>query len=530
MDYLIYIFMKRIWFFLIGLGCIPMFCEPAFSATPRELKELDRYVESKKDYDAKKSRRIEALKAETRLVENDERLFESYMELGREFTLFRADSAIIYYNKAIQAAERTGDTLKSLRARMKKVRPEMIAGFYAEAHDEFRLLGHSYIPDSLQSEFFECGYRIYSFALNSLEEGSQFYDTYYKNTEEYRQKWISSLPEGSVTRRLYEVEQATWDGKNMAAKVVLGDLLSELKTDTNEFALASAFLAKILKAEGKDEESMKYYALSAISDIQCSVKENQSIYDLSMMLYATGDIDRAYRYIFSSIEDAAFCNAQLRVYNASAIFPMIESAQREEIEAHERMLMSYILISCVLLVGLVITVLFLVKQMKRLTVARQTLKHANMTKDEYMGQFLELCSIYMKRLDSFTKTVNRKLTSGQVDDLIKMMKSSKFSEEQHGKFYGEFDNAFLKIYTTFVADLNALLRPEERIIIDEPGVLTTELRIYALLRLGIEDSSKIAEFLRYSVNTIYTYRNRMKNRAINRETFEADVMKIGVIE
>ena len=147
-----------------------------------------------------------------------------------------------------------------------------------------------------------------------------------------------------------------------------------------------------------------------------------------------------------------------------------------------------------------------------------------------MGQFLELCSIYMKRLDSFTKLVNRKLVSGQVDDLVKMMKSQKFSDEQHSTFYKEFDNAFLKIYTTFVDDVNALLRPEERFEIETPGSLNTELRIYALLRLGIVDSSKIAEFLRYSVNTIYAYRNKMKNRAIDRDSFEKNVMKIGIID
>ena len=270
--------------------------------------------------------------------------------------------------------------------------------------------------------------------------------------------------------------------------------------------------------------------MSAISDIQCAVKENQSLYDLSMLLYEQGDIDRAYRYIFSSLEDAAFCNAQTRVYNASGMLPVIEASQRAEVEAHERMLLSYIFICCILLLGLGVTVFLLMKQMKKLSAARQKLKEANMTKDEYMGQFLDLCSIYMKRLDSFTKMVNRKLSSGQVDDLVKTIKSQKFSDEQHGKFYNEFDNAFLKIYTTFVDEINALLRPEERFELENPNSLTAELRIYALLRLGIVDSSKIAEFLRYSVNTIYAYRNKMKNKAINRDTFEADVMKIGHIE
>lgn len=522
--------MWRTFSFFIFIFCILMSSGPSAAASVAELDSLDSYIKGRAVYDTHKYGRISGVKSRLgRAVSGDER-FGCYMELGDEYTLFKADSAIYYYNRAVAAAAESGDTVKELFAQMKKVRPEMIAGFYAEAHDEFRRLGQIAIPEDLLPDFYECGYRIYSFAFNMLEEGSEYYDVYYRNTEVYRKKWIASLPDGSVKKRIYEAEQAMWDGKTMAAKVIAGDLLSDLDGSTNEYALAAAFLAKIYKAEGKNQESMKYYALSAISDIRCAVKENQSIYELSMLLYREGDIDRAYRYIFTSIEDAAFCNAQMRVYNASAMFTVIENAQREKQLSHERMLMTYILIACILLAGLIISVLLLVKQMKKLTVARQKLKEANMTKDEYMGQFLDLCSIYMKRLDSFTKMVGRKLTSGQVDDLLKMLKSSRFSDEQHGNFYKEFDNAFLKIYTTFVDDVNALLRPEERIEIETPGSLTAELRIYALFRLGMEDSSKIAEFLRYSVNTIYTYRNKMKNKAIDRENFEEDVMKIGVID
>lgn len=515
------------------LLAVAALCGPLSSvaADSEEILRLDSLIGKKADYDKLKYTRIGELKKGLSRAASGKERFGCYMEIGEEFTLFKADSAISYYNKAIAEARLRGDTVDVLYARIKKVRPVMISGFYAEAHDELRVLQRSGMPPQLLPDFYECGYRIYSFALNSLEESSQFYGRYSENVNRYRTLWIASLPDTSRIRQLYEAEQAIWDKKTMTAKVILGNLLSSgLREDSNEYALATAFMGKIFKMEGDREECMRYLAMSSISDIRCSVKENQSIYELSMMLYGSGDIARAYRYIFSSIEDAAFCNAQMRMFKASSVLPVMESAQREAQLSHERMLMSYILISCLLLVGLVAAVLFLVKQMKRLTTVRAKLKEANMAKDEYMGQFLELCSIYMKRLDSFTKTVSRKLSLGQGDDLMKMIKSQKFSDEQHGRFYQEFDNAFLKIYTTFVADVNALLRPEERYVIDSPSALNTELRIYALYRLGIEDSSKIAEFLRYSVNTIYTYRNKVRNKAINRDTFEHDVMKIGVID
>ena len=136
----------------------------------------------------------------------------------------------------------------------------------------------------------------------------------------------------------------------------------------------------------------------------------------------------------------------------------------------------------------------------------------------------------MDRLDNFCKVVVRKITAGQAEELVKLTKSSKFAEDQHKLFYENFDSAFLHIYPTFVDDFNALLQPEERIEVKELGKLTMELRIFAFLRLGIEDSNKIASFLRYSVNTIYSYRNKIRNKAINRDTFDEDVKKIGMVK
>ena len=501
------------------------------SANLPEIQRLDEMIAKKTTFDKAKYARIDSLKTILNRSGSDNSVRLVCLEkLGDEFMLFKADSAIYYYTQAVVVADSLGDPGKSLQLKLKQLRPEMIVGFYSEVSSEYNSIDFNQLPDSLHSAYYECGYRIYSFALNSINRGSIYYNHYYNTTDQMRKKWIASLPEESMTRRLYEAEQALWDKKNVSAKLVLGDLLSELPETSNEYAIAAGLLATILNAEGKKEGSMKFYALSAISDLQCSVKENQSMYELSMLLYDKGDIERAYRYIFSSIEDAAFCNAQVRVYNASRMLPVIEGAHRAEVKSHENMLEAYIVIVSLLLIGLLITVFFLVKQMRKLSTARKKLHDANMAKDEYMGQFLELSSVYMKRLDSFTKLVNRKLVSGQVEDLLKMTKSARFSEEQHRGFYREFDNAFLKIYTTFVEDVNALLRPEERIIVPEPGMLTAELRIYALHRMGLEDNMKIAEFLKYSVNTVYAYRNKMRNKAIDRENFEKQIMQIGVID
>lgn len=501
------------------------------SANLPEIQRLDKMIAQKNNFDKAKYARIDSLKTILNRAGSDKSAQLVCLEkLGDEFTLFKADSAIYYYSQAVEVADTLGNRGKSILLKLKRLRPEMIVGFYSEASSEYESIDFSQLPDSLHSAYYECGYRINSFALNSMNRASVYYSHYYDRANDFRKKWIASLPIDAVKRRLYEAEQALWDKKNVTAKLLLGDLLSELPETCNEYAIAAGLLANIYNSEGNKEESMKYNALSAISDLRCSVKENQSMYELSMLLYDKGDIERAYRYIFSSIEDAAFCNAQVRVYNASRMLPVIEGAHRAEVKSHENLLVAYIVIVSLLLIGLLITVFFLVKQMRKLSTARKKLHDANVAKDEYMGQFLELSSVYMKRLDSFTKLVNRKLVSGQVEDLLKMTKSARFSDEQHRGFYREFDNAFLKIYTTFVDDVNALLRPEERIVVPELGMLTAELRIYALHRMGLDDNTKIAEFLKYSVNTVYAYRNKMRNKAIDRENFEKQIMKIGVID
>ncbi len=496
----------------------------------QELKELNSLTENKQKIDAEKLKTIEDLKY-TLSQQNDwQKKVEFMNAIGREYTIFMSDSAVYYYNKSLTICRENGDSTAAYNVILEKIRPETISGYFAEALADFHAIDTLLLDIKLKPKYFECGYRLYSFALNATENGNPYFEKYKAKTDKYRRLWINSLPIGSITRDLYEAEELFTKGKKDKAKIILRELLTKLDKKSNEYAITAAIIANIYHSEGHLEECIRYYAQSAIADIRCSVKENQSIYELAILLYNLGEIDSAYKYILAAIEDAAFCNAQVRVYNASRMLPVIEDAHQKELRSHERMLIGYMLMVSLLVLGLVLAVFFLIKQMHKLSNARKKLHDANATKDEYMGQFLELCSVYMKRLDSFNKMVNRKLSLGQVDDLIKMTKYSRFSDEQHREFYQAFDLAFLKIYTTFIDDVNQLLRPEERYNIETPGSLNTELRIYALIRLGIFDSTKIAEFLKYSVNTIYTYRNKIKNKAIDRANFEENIMKIGVIE
>lgn len=217
----------------------------------------------------------------------------------------------------------------------------------------------------------------------------------------------------------------------------------------------------------------------------------------------------------------------MRLSQTSELLTVIENDHLNQIAQWRTRIYIVIAILCVCLLAFISAAYFLRRELSRVTQMKKLLEESNRTKEVYMSQFLTLCSIYMDKLKHFCNLANRKISAGQVDELFKITKSGKFIEEQSREFYSVFDDAFLHIYPSFVERVNALLRPEERIVLAEGESLNSDLRILAFMRLGIEDATRVAQILNYSVNTIYAYRNKLRNKAINRETFEADILAIG---
>jgi hypothetical protein len=214
------------------------------------------------------------------------------------------------------------------------------------------------------------------------------------------------------------------------------------------------------------------------------------------------------------------------IHTADAI-PMLQEVQMQHaVSARNRLIVAVVALA-VLLVLFVVAVFYLRKTLRRQTEAREQLRESNQLKEQYISQFLTLCAVYMDRLTQFSKMVKRKLTAGKVDDVTRMLKSGKYIDEQSDEFFAVFDDAFLHIYPTFVADVNKLCREDAQIELKEGELMNADLRLLAFMRLGIEDSSCIAQILNFSVNTVYAYRNKIKQRAIDRTTFEHDIMQIG---
>jgi len=272
-------------------------------------------------------------------------------------------------------------------------------------------------------------------------------------------------------------------------------------------------------------------------------------------MYKEDDVDRAYKYIQRSLEDALFCNARLRTYEISRMLSIIDLAYQKQNETNRWQLIMFLISVSILSLLLMVALVLLFKEMKKKSVAKReislansklvelnkelnsfnerlnyansTLIEANLVKEIYIGRYMDQCSLYISKLEEYQRRLNVILSSGKTAELVKAVKSKEFIEVELKEFYKNFDKTFLSLFPNFIEEFNELLIDNECIKLKPGELMNTELRIYALIRLGISDSVKIADFLRYSLSTIYNYRTKLRNKALGpRDKFEANVMRI----
>lgn len=519
--------MKRLFFLLILFGSA--LCVSAAMQADSVFVRLDKVLDEQNLYIRQRENCIDSLKRELGQPSLSlQRRFMLNQKLGEAYELFVSDSAMVYFNRSFDIARSLHNTDWMNEARLHQVGVYSVSGMYVEALETLQSIDRHKLPAKLLSLWYNCARQLYSF-LVSYSHDNIFVARYTRLHHEYRDSLLALLPPASPEYELYEAERLMADGRNDRAKMVLRNLMEHQPETSNIYGRAAFSLSGIYKEERDVSAYEKYLALSAISDIKASIKENAALQNLAIVLYEQGYINRAYRYIKCSLEDAIFCNARLRTIEISNILPVIDAAYKQKIEEQRKQLIIFLVLVSILSCCLIVAVLLIYKQMKKLSFIQQNLKQANHIKEEYIGHFLNLCSIYIEKLDNFRRLVHRKVSAGQVEELLKLTKSSQFAGMEQKEFYANFDNAFLHLYPHFVEELNALLQPEERFVLKSGEMLNTELRIFAFIRLGIDDSSKIANFLHYSINTIYTYRNKVKNKAIDRERFEEEILKIGAV-
>jgi hypothetical protein len=486
------------------------------------------------------------------------------LQLYNEYCTYKIDSAIYYMETNMKIAEKLQNVEYIYQSKLNLSFSYWIKGRFLDAEHILASMNRKQfdnLPKWLLIAYFEAYKRIYIY-YSTIADGRESY--YYKTSNMYRDSLLQIVPADGISYYVLMAEKLTDENQTEKAKQMLFSALNISQAENHERAILTNVLANIYKKEKDVEMQKKYFALSAIYDIKNAIKENSSMMSLALLLFEEGDIDNSYKCIKFSMDDAVFCNARFRAFEISKVFPIIDAAYLNKTNMQTRKLQKYLFTASLLSLFLIVAVFYVSVQMKRYFKIRQKLyltnaklnelntdlhesnvklhelneqhlavnkklKEANRIKEAYLGKFVDLCSNYIEKLNNYRRQLNRIASSGKMDELMKSLKSSQFIEDELNEFYTIFDETFLRIYPTFISDFNALFPKEEQQKPKQNELLNTELRIYALIRLGITDSVKISVFLRYSITTIYTYRSKLKNKSFYPENLEEQVMKIGIV-
>ena len=495
---------------------------------------LDEAIEAHQHYVAVREGRIARLKRQ--LLDADTSglsFFRWNGEIYKEYKAYICDSAIHYLHVNLDWAEHRGQRNAALETRLELAHLMASAGMYEEATELLRQTDKSSLPAHLLPDYYNCYHKLYT-ELGFYTLDDPFKVRYQALATSYDDSLMQVLPPSSplYLERMETREAAA--GHLDEALSINDTRLAHAEPNTPEYALVTYQRSLLYRRLGNREEEKRYLALSALTDIRLSITDHASLWNLAELLYEEGDMEHAYRYIRFSWDETNRYNARSRSLQTAGILSLIDLTYQAMREQQNDRLRLYLWLISALIVLLVVAVVFIYRQMRRLSAARNNLEQANEQlqlsnniKEEYVGRFMNLCSIYINRLDTYRRMVNKKISAGQMDELLKMVRSREVLDTGLKELYENFDTAFLHLFPDFVDKFNDLLQPEERIVLRKGELLNTELRIFALIRLGIDDSSQIAEFLRYSVNTIYNYRAKVKNKArISRENFEMRLMQI----
>ena len=519
------------------------------------LERLDDRIANSEVYDNMKIERIDSLKSLLAKADNPKRNFELNRQLFLEYQSFVCDSALYYINVNIAQARKAGDDYWLAVSLIAKADLVAKAGIFTEALKILQSINSHVLPDDIKDNYYQVCGTTYQY-MSEYADGSEYIDGYQAKITAYRDSLLS-IP--NIDKFAYETEYGSRlleQGRFDEAIDFFIERIGNHQSGTREYAVIASVLAYAYSLAGDVGNQEYYLVLSAISDIEGSIKENLALRSLAELRFKADDVSHAYYYLRKSMEDANYYSARMRKNQSANILPLVTSAYEAKQKHMQTQLKTLVVAISALVVGLAVAVVFIIKQLRivsrslrlvsitkdklirlndelrqtnaALTATNTALTESSCIKEEYIGKFMGLSSNYISTLEKYRKMLYQQAASGNIEGLHKALRSTSIINDVLKEFYHTFDTAFLNIFPDFVAQFNLLFPDGDRIQLKEGEMLNTELRVFALIRLGITDSAKIADFLRCSITTIYTYRSKRKKRALNPAAFDDDVMKIAL--
>lgn len=513
------------------------------------IQRIDSIIDNITQIYGKKQARIDFYKSMAHKSQKPETLLSAYDKLYDEYFVFQFDSAMVYADKAITLADRIGDKFHHDKCRIEKASLLGVGGLYGEAVALLDEIDSTHLDNELRFDYTIAYYFIYTYWADYCHD-YYYSPRYHERANNYLKQAVTMLRPTDSYYNFFWGEYFIYVERNdKRALEHYFKTLSTAPVESRWYAMAAYAIANNYSANNNNNKYEEYMLRACISDLLNCTRENLAMQDLAMYLFKKGDdnILLAERYINFAMDDAKNYNNRLRIIEISQKLPVIVSTYREKLSSQNN-IMRFALFGMSILFAFVVVLLYFYSRQNQL-LARQRhelsesnnllsslndklntlnsrLLDTNSRRERLAKLYIDLCAKYIDRLSKFETLVKRKIKVGQVNDLLNTASSSRLSEEDAATFMNSFDTAFLDLYPSFVDEFNALLRTDEQIVPSHKGRLTTELRIYALIRLGVKESSEIAALLFYTPRTIYNYRSTIKSRAINRETFECDVEQL----
>jgi len=516
------------------------FCFSGISQSSKEdwLEKLDESIQQAGELDKTKQQRISGLHASLN-EQNENGLFDRYLALYDEYYIFNYDSAYTYAKKMQWLAAKLNEPSLIAYSKIKLSFIQLSSGMFKEVFDSLSNMPLKDLSQVQKAEYYVMMARCY-YDLADYDRDKFYSPGYNERANQYIDSSLVLYPTNSFSYIYYSGLKNIRAGKNDLAYDNFQQLMKRPNLTDHELALTASTISDIYIQRSQTDTAIILLIRAAIADIRSSTKETSAIFNLATLLYKQGNLKNASSYIQKAVDDALFYGARQRKVQLSAILPLIEGEKLAVVEKEKKNIITYATFITLLLLVLIILVIIIVRQINKLKLAQlaitkahaeqqlanQRLEEANRIKEEYIGYFFNGNSEFYTRIEKFKKQADLKIADRKIDE-IKFLVNNLNVKREREELLKNFDRIFLKLFPNFTAEFNSLMKEEEQIKLKEGELLNTDLRIFALIRMGIHEPEKIADILEYSVNTINTYKTKIKNKSIvPNEEFEKKIMQI----
>lgn len=516
------------------------------------LNQLNEVLQHDQQFDLKKQSAIDVVKQDLAATNNSDlpALFRAYENLYSAYRVYQFDSSYGYAKKMLAVAHRLNDAALINYARIKMGFSLLSSGMYKETLDSLSSIQISVVPDSCRAEYYALMGRYY-YDLGDYDKDQYHTPRYNEKGALYIDSALAIWDKNGYDYIYYQGLKELKKGNRTDAKRNFDLLLSRPGLTPHQVAITASTLSDLYIQNGDIDRAILLLIRATIADVQSSTKETSAAFILSTLLYKRADIKNASVCINQAFSDAVFFGARQRKVQVGDVLPLIEAQKYAMVEQQKTKLLWYAGLVTFLLLLVVTLIIIVFKQLKklkraqdaileahrnmqeanrRLSETNEKLNDANKIKEEYIGYFFNVNSEFFDKIERFKKSVDQKLTDRKYEEIKFLVNNINLKREKE-ELLKHFDRAFLKLFPNFVAEFNELFREEDRIELEDNELLNTDLRIFALARMGIHENEKIAHILQYSINTINTYKTRIRNKSIvPNDEFEKRIMQIKTID